>query len=266
MPSSGSIEFRINAPYIDGNRDSEVTVTYAIGGITSLSLAFFIGTKDPLYIDSSEMILEVGETANRTATGGRPRYDYEADSDDVVLAASNGNVHAILVGNAVVTVSDSSTPPQRKSYPVRVIKRREVEDFETAPIGGIGRPFERPQMTFSMYPSDARHTSIVESTRGDYLGGRVLRMTRHSNTVSTELGVTFKAKAKRVRFSAYSDANSEYTASDGSFPPTYPRHYITPNVPGEYIAEHNGKDISVYFHIVGPIGSILEIDNIEVLD
>ncbi|QDE39371.1 hypothetical protein FIV34_09220 [Luteibacter pinisoli] len=46
VPSTGLLDFRVTAPYIDGNRDSNVTATYTIDRMTSAPLTFVVGSAD----------------------------------------------------------------------------------------------------------------------------------------------------------------------------------------------------------------------------
>lgn len=140
IPSSGLLEITINKPYIEGNKDSEVTVTYTLDGKTSEALTFLVGseaTVPPFQFDGSPITMESGESQLRQAAGGRPPYVYTSTNPGVAAVDANGLIKAIDNGTATISVRDSSQPPNAATCQVEV-KRGKVITFESLPLQTIG--------------------------------------------------------------------------------------------------------------------------------
>ncbi|TNF79616.1 hypothetical protein FGE05_24200 [Pseudomonas sp. ICMP22404] len=61
-----------------------------------------------------------GNTVTRRAAGGTPPYRYTSSNTQVATVTANGQVTGFRRGNAVITVSDSSTPAQSATYTAQV--------------------------------------------------------------------------------------------------------------------------------------------------
>jgi len=82
--------------------------------------SYGIQTIPYLEIDRSVMMLEVGKTATRRPTGGKPPYFYETHHPNTVSVDANGTVKGLKAGGAGITVSDSLVPRSYVYYTVTV--------------------------------------------------------------------------------------------------------------------------------------------------
>lgn len=78
--------------------------------------SYGIQTIPYLEIDRSVMMLEVGKTATRRPTGGKPPYFYETHHPNTVSVDANGTVKGLKAGGAGISVSDSLVPPSYVIY------------------------------------------------------------------------------------------------------------------------------------------------------
>lgn len=103
--------------------------------------SYNVRVESAFYIDPSMVTLDVGQTFNRSASGGTPPYTYTSSvpSRVQVTSTSSGAIRALAQGDATITASDSAG--HRGSYTALVkttIPQPVTEDFELAPVIGLG--------------------------------------------------------------------------------------------------------------------------------
>lgn len=101
------------------------TTEYTISLVSPLvfdSSTVFLGARTYLIPGNPEVLpaFSAGNSIRRAASGGTPPYTYSSSNTGVAVVDATGYVTVRGNGSATITVRDSSSPAQTRSYPVSV--------------------------------------------------------------------------------------------------------------------------------------------------
>ncbi|MBJ2307708.1 MULTISPECIES: hypothetical protein, partial [unclassified Pseudomonas] len=122
-----SVEFKVA---YDPNTDEAGAVSFPITQYTVLNVDELIVDTSPVYlsrttylIPSHPTVLPVfisGNSIRRSVSGGKPPYYFSSSKPSIAHVDETGRVTSRGNDSAIITVTDSSQPPQSKSYSVTV--------------------------------------------------------------------------------------------------------------------------------------------------